>query len=86
MSWIPSHIKAVDVSTLFISRVPQFLSDVEKDHSLVLLVKRNEWNTEFLSKIHPTDETFYFYKDKYMSLPVDVTDESLHETGLLFFQ
>jgi hypothetical protein len=86
MSWIPSHLKVVDVSTLFISRVPQFLEEVEKNNSLVLLVKRNEWNKEFLSQIHPTDETFYFYKDKYMSLPSDVSHESLHETGLLFFQ
>jgi hypothetical protein len=90
MSWIPSHLTIRDVSTLFISRVPQFLSDVEKDHSLVLVVTRNEFNTDFLSNIHPTDHTFYFYKDKYMSLPIHYESvyepEELLNTGILFFQ
>lgn len=90
MTWIPSHITIRDVSTLFISRVPQFLSDVEKDHSLVLVVTRNEFNSDFLSNINPTDHTFYFYKDKYMSLPINYesvyTMEELLNTGTLFFQ
>ena len=90
MSWIPSHLKVKDVSTLFMTRVPQFLSDVEKDHSLVLIVQRNALNTEFLSKIHLTDDTFYFYKDKYMSLPCNYTsvytDSYLNEVGLDFFR
>ena len=90
MSWIPSHLTIRDVSTLFISRVPQFLSDVEKDHSLVLVVTRNEFNNDFLSNIHNTDHTFYFYKDKYMSLPLQYeslySEEELVNTGILFFQ
>ncbi len=86
MAWIPSHVRVIDVSTLFVTRVPQFLSDLEKDPTLALLVKKNDLNKDFLDKIHPTDDTFYFYKDKYMSLPLDYTDDELIKTGVHFFQ
>jgi len=84
MSWIPSSITVKDVSYLFSSRVPQFLEDLEKNNKLMLVVTKNETNSFFLSNIHPTDHTFYFYKDKYMSLPLDLTtisQEELHKKG-----
>ncbi len=79
MSWIPSSITVKDVSYLFASRVPHFLEDLEKNPTLMLVVTKNETNSFFLSNIHPTDHTFYFYKDKYMSLPLDVTTISQDE-------
>ena len=79
MSWIPSSITVKDVSYLFASRVPQFLEDLDKNSKLMLVVTKNETNSFFLTNIHPTDHTFYFYKDKYMSLPFDLTTISQEE-------
>lgn len=79
MSWIPSSITVKDVSYLFASRVPQFLEDLEKNHRLMLVVTKNETNSFFLTNIHPSDHTFYFHKDKYMSLPLDLTTISQEE-------
>jgi hypothetical protein len=84
MSWIPDTITVKDVSYLFASHVPRFLEDLEKNPTLMLVVTKNETNAFFLTNIHPTDHTFYFYKDKYMSLPLDLTtvsQEELHKKG-----
>jgi len=66
---IPPHIKIQDVSYTFVTRVPSFLSELEQNTNLMLMVKRNEANDFFLGKIHPTDHIFLFYKNKYLSLP-----------------
>lgn len=88
MSWIPSSIQVKDVSYTFVTRVPKFLADLSDNESIVLLVSRNETNTTFLSHLHPTDHSFYFYMDKYMSLPLDLTtiepDELLRKGNEFF--
>jgi hypothetical protein len=73
MNIIPSHIKSIDVSSIFVSRVPRFLDEIEHNPTLVLVVIKNDGNRDFMEKIHPTDELFYFFMKKYISLPSDLT-------------
>jgi len=69
---IPSSIKSIDVSSVFVSRVPRFLDEIEHNPELVLVVIKNDINRDFMEKIHPTDELFYFFMKKFISLPSDL--------------
>ena len=69
---IPESIKSIDVSNLFILRVPQFLNEIENNPTVVLVVVKNKDNADFMEKIHPTDTQFFFFMKKYMSLPYDL--------------
>ena len=73
MNIIPSHIKSIDVSSVFVSRVPRFLDEIERNPTLVLVVIKNDGNKDFMEKIHPTDEVFYFFMKKFISLPSDLS-------------
>lgn len=73
MNIIPSRIKSIDVSSVFVSRVPRFLDEIEHNPELVLVVIKNDLNRDFMEKIHPTDELFYFFMKKFISLPSDLT-------------
>ena len=70
---IPSHIKSIDVSSVFVNRVPRFLDEIEHNPTLVLVVIKNDGNKDFMEKIHPTDDVFYFFMKKFISLPSDLT-------------
>lgn len=70
---IPESIKSINVSNLFISRVPNFLNEIEHNPTVVLVVIKNEGNASFMEKIHPTDTHFFFFMKKYISLPFDLS-------------
>ena len=70
---IPDSIKSIDVSNLFISRVPQFLNEIENNPTVVLVVVKNKENAYFMEKINATDTIFFFFMKKYMSLPYDLS-------------
>ena len=77
---VPQHVTIQDVSYTFVTRVPDFLAEIENNPSVMLMVKLNESNEFFLRQIHPSDHIFLFYKQKYLSLPSEAytsTEEEL---------
>lgn len=85
---IPPSISSIDVSNLFVARVPQFLDEIKANPTIVLVVVKNEGNASFMEKIHPTDSHFYFYMEKFISLPSDVSlvdsDDMQHKVHEFF--
>jgi len=78
--YFPREITLVDVSTTFLSRVPKFLDEIKEKENVILFLSKNIDNQNFLSKVHPTDIYFLFYKEKYISLPEPIPYDSLKQT------